>query len=275
MDKVKAIITDLDGTILPSRGEVSKATVHCLEQLGQQGIVRVIATGRTLFAAFRALPPDFPIDYLIFSSGAGIMQWKDKKIIDSNHLSLEETKEIADYLWNYNINFTIQREIPDNHHFYYTDMYPVHKDYAKRLEVFQEFGSQIDNSSEIASRSTQFLMILDPQHLNLIEKIRLDLSGYSVIRASSPYDYKAIWIEIYPKNVNKGSSVRRLTEELGIRLDECAGIGNDYNDIDFLNICGQSFVVANAPDKLKAGYKTVASDILEGFTEFVSKVIGE
>ena len=76
---MKAIITDLDGTILPQGENISTSTLHTLEQLGAEGIIRIIATGRTLFAARKFLPDNFPIDYLVFSSGAGIMRWRDKK----------------------------------------------------------------------------------------------------------------------------------------------------------------------------------------------------
>ena len=93
---MKAIITDLDGTILPQGENISPSTRHTLEQLGKEGIVRVIATGRTLFAARKFLPDDFPIDYLVFSSGAGIMRWEDKKILAAHHLQPEETRHIAE-----------------------------------------------------------------------------------------------------------------------------------------------------------------------------------
>ena len=146
---MKAIITDLDGTILPQGENISTSTLHTLEQLGAEGIIRIIATGRTLFAARKFLPDNFPIDYLVFSSGAGIMRWRDKKILAAHHLKPEEARYIADYLWNYNINFTIQQEIPDNHYFYYTDIYPRHTDYQRRVEKFQEFGTVIQQTSEI------------------------------------------------------------------------------------------------------------------------------
>ena len=272
---IKAIITDLDGTILPSGGEISPQTVRILEQAGQKGVVRIIATGRTLFAARKVLPDNFPIDYLIFSSGAGILQWPDKRLLHTQHIGTEEARKIARYLWDYNINFAIQREMPDNHHFYYTDMYPVHNDFSRRVSVFKEFGNPIGTAEEILSPVTQFLMILDNTHIRLLEQIRKELSAYTVIRTTSPYDYRAIWLEIFPKEVHKGHSCRLLAERLGILPEECAGIGNDYNDLDFLDICGESAVVGNAPETMRTRYKTVASDRAGGFTEFITGIFPE
>ncbi|WP_251621338.1 HAD-IIB family hydrolase [Odoribacter lunatus] len=269
---MKAIITDLDGTILPQGENISTATINTLKQLGNHHVFRIIATGRTLFAARKFLPDDFPIDYLIFSSGTGIMRWQDKKILVSHHISRKETQDIADYLWNYNINFTIQQEIPDNHYFYYTDIYPKHTDFQRRVEKFQEFGTIIQNSAEIKTAASQIILILHPEQIKLIEKIKKELPGYSVLRSTSPFDYKAIWLEIYPRGINKGYTCRELLRMLHLSGEECAGIGNDYNDTDFLDICAQSYVVANAPEQLKACYKSVASDRNNGFTECVSKI---
>lgn len=268
---MKAIITDLDGTILPQGENISDTTRHTLEQLGESGIVRIIATGRTLFAARKFLPDDFPIDYLVFSSGAGILRWADKKLLAAHHLNIEETRRIADYLWDYNINFTIQQEIPDNHYFYYTDIYPRHADYQRRVEKFQEFGSVLREPAGILTPATQVVLILDPMQIKLIEKIKADLSGFSVIRSTSPFDNQAVWVEIYPQGINKGSACTELLSLLSLSAQECAGLGNDYNDVDFLDICAQAYVVRNAPERLKSRYKSVASDRDDGFTEFVRK----
>jgi hydroxymethylpyrimidine pyrophosphatase-like HAD family hydrolase len=44
-------------------------------------------------------------------------------------------------------------------------------------------------------------------------------------------------------------------------LENICGLGNDYNDIDFLNITGKSFMVENAPEDLKKMYElTVSND---------------
>lgn len=268
----KAIISDLDGTILPHGGQISSATVKALEQAGEQGILRIIATGRNLFAARKVIPDTLPIDYLVFSSGAGIMRWNDKKIISAHHLSRQETVELAEYLWNYNINFTIQQEIPNNHHFYYTDLYPLHDDFRHRIETYRQFGTCIGTTGEIQTGATQLIMILDPIQLHLLEQVRNDLKNYSVIRSTSPVDNRAIWLEIFPQGIHKGSACASLLQGLSISPADCAGIGNDYNDVDFLDICGQAYLVANAPQRLKPHYKSVASDKDGGFTEFMNQL---
>lgn len=269
----KVIITDLDGTILPHKGAISAATLKSFRLAGEKGCLRIIATGRNLYSAKQVLPPNFPIDYLIFSSGAGVLRWKDQKMIFTKQLTEKEAREIANQLWDYRINFTIQREIPDNHLFYYTDLYPVHEDYKRRLACYAPFGSLIQTPEEIVGSATQFVIILDGSQLRLLEEMRQRLSAYSVVRSTSPLDNQAIWLEIFASGINKGNALAWLLKKWNLSFEHCAGLGNDYNDIDFLNRCKKAYLVANSPTNLHPHYKLVKKDQEEGFAEFVSQVL--
>ena len=77
----RAVFTDLDGTLLGSDQQLSPANHDVLEVLGQQGILRVVVTGRSLFSCRRVLDRSFPIDLLVTSSGAGIFSFPT----DNNH----------------------------------------------------------------------------------------------------------------------------------------------------------------------------------------------
>lgn len=270
---IKAFVTDLDGTLLPQGGSISPQNLRSLERSGQQGVVRIIATGRSLYAARKVLPEDFPIDYLVFSSGAGILRWQDQQLLYTRHLQPLENQEIATYLWDFHINFTVQKEIPDNHHFYYTEFFPLHEDYKHRLQTYQPFGTPLYAPDELQESATQFIMILDARQLRLLEQIRKELHRYSIVRSTSPVDNRAIWLEIFPQGVNKGNSCLHLFNELGISPCHTAGLGNDYNDVDFLDLCQQAFLVANAPVRLRPHYKSVASDRNNGFTEFIDQIL--
>ena len=96
-DKPKIVFTDLDGTLLNSSSQLSPRNRDMLYQLGEQNILRVVATGRSLFSARRVLTMDFPIDYLVFSTGAGIIDWKKqhilyKKNLTHNDMSVDHAK---------------------------------------------------------------------------------------------------------------------------------------------------------------------------------------
>lgn len=269
---VRAVITDLDGTILPRGGEISPRTVAALRDAGTGGCLRMVATGRNLYSVLQALPPDFPVDYVVFSSGAGAMRWSDRSLLYATHLEEQEARGIAGLLWDYGINFTVQREIPDNHLFYYTSLYPEHEDFRRRVEHYAPFGTCIASPEEIVGAATQFVVILDGRQLRLFDEMRRELSAYSVVRSTSPIDNRALWLEVFAPGVNKGMACSRILEEAGIPWSACAGIGNDYNDTDFLSRCGEAFVVGNAPWQLRERFRTVSENLELGFAEFMQRI---
>ena len=77
------VVTDLDGTLLDSASRLSDGNREALETLGRNGVVRAVATGRSLYSARLVMLEDFPVDYLAFSSGAGIVSWDDGRLLRS------------------------------------------------------------------------------------------------------------------------------------------------------------------------------------------------
>ena len=266
---VKAIIVDLDGTILPNREKhISPENTAALEEAARRGVVRIRATGRSPYSLHRVLPQGLPIDYMVFSSGAGIMRWRDKLVLHKQELSKDDTLRIAGILWRHDVNFTIQGHIPDNHYFVYRQVRRPVEDFRRRVEDYPGFSAPLSSFEEIHDGGTQFLAILEADQLPLFHELREQLSAYSVVRATSPVDKQAIWTEIFAPGVNKGSACQLLLERLGLSFQDCAGLGNDYNDVDFLSRCRFPFVVANAPEDLKRTFPCVAADKDNGLAEF-------
>ena len=81
MSAPKFLVFDLDGTLALPDGTFRQGDLETLRRLGEQRIPRTVATGRSPHAARKLMWPDFPIDYLIFSCGAGVQDWKTGEIL--------------------------------------------------------------------------------------------------------------------------------------------------------------------------------------------------
>ena len=266
----KMVITDLDGTLLNPQHQVSDIDFKSLKLLGERKIYRVIATGRSVFSLSKVIPPDFPIDYLIFSSGSGILNWNTKKILYVRSLKTDQVAAIANFLIKMNVDFMIQRPIPDNHYFVYHQTGNENPDFYHRIEIYMQFAQPLAGSPEEFGNAGQFLAIIE-KDVTIYEQIKNGLSQFNVFRSSSPLDGKSIWIEIFPKTVSKGSAAAWLCQRLGCHPTAVVGIGNDYNDIDLLNWTQHSFVVENAPYELKQKFEITDSNTHSGFTKAVQK----
>ena len=109
------VFTDLDGTLLRDDKTISDRDIGTLRELGRRGVIRVAATGRNYLSVGRVLPDDFPIDFLIFSTGAGVRRWEDKELLLKINLNRDEMSHIFDLFSRFNISFMVHQGVPDNH----------------------------------------------------------------------------------------------------------------------------------------------------------------
>lgn len=265
------MITDLDGTLLHSNGYFSPSNLATLEELGRRRILRIIATGRSLYSAYKVIPLSFPLDYLIFSSGAGILDWHSQQLLLAHHLSAQDIQQTLQVLIDRDIDFMLHKSIPENHYFWYHSSGRENPDFLQRFERYREFGLPWTSATAGLEKACQFVAI-DPQRdtQSEYETIRQKLPMLKVIRTTSPLDGKSTWIEIFPASVSKAIAGAWLAERYDIEHAASAALGNDYNDLDMLQWAAMSFVVENAPDDLKAHYRCVCSNNENGFSEAVN-----
>jgi len=261
--KTKIIFIDLDGTLLGTNRKVSERNFAALRKTGESGIIRVIATGRSLFSFRKVIPADFPIDYLIFSSGAGVMNWITKELIYEEHLTAEQTAFATDLLLAEEADFMIQAAIPDNHYFLYYGKGDGNPDFHSRIAIYEKYAELLKLPWK-AEKSSQLLAVLPKGKEGDYEMLKEKLPDLKVIRATSPLDGESAWIEIFPAHVSKGHTAQWLCDFLKIKQMHSLSIGNDYNDYDMLEWAAESFVVQNSPRELKEKYKVIPSNDVDG-----------
>jgi hypothetical protein len=265
-------IMDFDGTLLRSDRTIAAEDLEALRHLGEQGIVRTIATGRSLFS-FNSVPiSDLPIDFVIFSTGAGVLQYRGAKIVRKASLEPLEVNRASEVLKAHRLDFMIHRTIPANHMFGYYRTNHQNDDFDRRLELYSRHAAVLTETPNGFGRATQLLAIVAPRDgTTVLEAIRNELFDFNVIQTTSPLDGKSTWIEIFPATVSKSQTAAWLAEELQIEKPKIVSIGNDYNDLDLLEWTASSYVVDNAPAVFKNRFTTVASNNNCGVAEAAQK----
>ncbi|MDH3884576.1 MAG: HAD family hydrolase [Desulfobacterales bacterium] len=265
-------VCDFDGTLLRSDRSFSNADLEALRQLDEFGIVRVIATGRSIYSLNTVSISELPMDFIIFSSGAGVTQHPGGHIIRNVSLEADEVSRAIAILQAGDLDFMVHRPIPDNHVFGYFESSFANADFKRRVDLYSQFAFPLDDVSDGFGTATQLLAILPPAgSLQVLETLRKQLPGFNIIQTTSPLDGQSIWIEIFPATVSKGLTVAWLTSEFDIDPGRTLSIGNDYNDLDLLEWTASSFVVENAPDDLKERFPVVASNNESGVAEAIQR----
>jgi len=271
---MKMLITDLDGTLLNNENGVSEQDFDTLVQLGRKNILRVIATGRSYYSVQKVLPPDSPIDFIILSSGIGIMDWQSKQLIATHTIDEKRIKRTIPLLQKNQIDFMLHAPLPDNHYFVYFKNSHTNKDFNRRLELYEKFAKPLQNASSINDAASQFVCVF-PEHEHFPKDLNTEITGLNLVRATSPLDHKSNWYELYPAQVSKAKAAGFLANKFGIDSKDAVALGNDYNDWDLLDWAGSPFVVKNAPEELKSIYPVTLSNNQSALSQVVKHALRE
>ena len=272
---VGLFITDLDGTLFRSDRRAADTDLETLRALGKKGIIRAIATGRSLYSFKKAVGDTLPVDYVIFSTGAGILQYPQGPLLRKTNLEPDTVKCTMQILLDTDLDLMVHRPVPDNHKFAFWGDKDGNPDFAKRIELYKEFCQPLDPHDGF-NEAAQFLAIVtEPDVQQTIDQLRTRLPELNIVRTTSPLDGKSTWIEFFHKNVSKSQAAAWLANRLKIPVDLTLSVGNDYNDTDLLEWAGNCYVVENAPEDLKKKFPAVASNNECGVTEAVNRWLKE
>jgi Cof subfamily protein (haloacid dehalogenase superfamily) len=275
MSEVRMVITDLDGTLLQKDHTISKRDNKTLEKLGRLGVCRVAATGRNLFKVRQVLSVKSPFDYVILSSGAGIMEWKSQKLIRAISIPADETGKIIRFLIDNGQNIKVSRELPDNHNFAWWQSYEC-PELKRYIEHHTQFGEGVVVDPEkpfVASQILLFFPKTSEKFEYYREMLLNEFPDLSIIRTTSPIDPDFTWMEIFPQGVSKARGIEEICRITGISRENTLSIGNDYNDLEMLEFTKHSYVVDNAPEDLKLKYLISLGHHQDGFSHAVNKHI--
>jgi HAD superfamily hydrolase (TIGR01484 family) len=264
--------TDLDGTLLRSDRTFAKEDLNALDRLGNAGIVRVLATGRSLYS-LSALPLDaLPVDYVLFSSGAGVVEHPRGRILRKLSLQPKEVERAYRALLNLGLDFMIHEPIPENHRFVYVAANYTNADFERRISLYQDFALPLKDSLQMFQPASQLLAVVPRERaVSALAGVRGQIRNLNVIRTTSPLDGQSTWIEIFPANVSKSRTAAWLAAELGIHRRNTASVGNDYNDQDLLEWSATGFAVANSPQEFRDRFATVASNDRGGVAQAIQQ----
>lgn len=272
--KLKLVATDLDGTFLKNDKSISKENLDTLKSLGEMGILRVVATGRNLQKTQEVIANHVPFDYIVFSSGAGVYDWKYKKLLFYQNLNKSVVRQLSDYLVDRDLNFHLFKPVPENFKCWYFRGSVPCSEFERYFDYHQSYSEEFLVNQNLDSEACQFLVVFpnDPDRFHsLKDEIQKNFPEVKVVRTSSPLETDYIWMEIFHHSVSKGNGVRYLCDWLKIEHEYTLGIGNDFNDMDLLEFTNFSYIVENGPQELKGLFLPARSNEESAFARAVGE----
>lgn len=258
---IKLIASDLDGTLLTDKKEISRYTRETLLYAIKNGCQFIPATGR----AFSSVPEDvktFPgVRYVITSNGAAVYSSMEQKSIyrcgmDRESveavLCLDRHKRVAMEVFIEGVPYAQDDYIKDPAFFGAT---PFGVEYIKRTRnsVSDIYAFARENQNRLDSMS---FSSADPE---IKESIKSQLSKINNIYITSSVPHL---LETGHINAGKGNTLKWIMNKLCISSEDAMAFGDADNDIPMLQSVRYGIAMANGSDDCKkaASYITESNE---------------
>ena len=261
---IRLVAVDMDGTLLNSKKELPKENRNTIEKYAKVGIIFAFCTGRVM-NEIELISDELPgVKYAITCNGSLVYDISDRahyKLIFGDTISMEQVRELYAFIEKFDVNmmFEIQadgvvyasKECIDN-----PDKYGVGyiRELIKKTRVpVEDIKQYIYERKEDVGKLNIFFPDGETRY-KILEQIKVLDYDFAY---SEPTN-----IDINKKGSDKGKGLKMLMENLGIQPDEVMAIGDNFNDLEFLQATPNSVVMANAPEEVKAyaKYVTLSND---------------
>ena len=252
---IRLIASDVDGTLLNSRGEITAESVAAIHAAQEKGIIFAICSGRFPENVYVRMRPYGIVCPIIGVNGCHITD-ENLHTIHTASMSPQAAKAVMDTLFQAKADFFMF-----NHHSICTsdENLPHHSEITRPDDIlslgFRYYHGRQEMLSCVEMPVEKYYICEgrkgDPlwQKLERIPGITLTQSGDNNI-------------EVIPAGVDKATGVIALAQHYGIPLSQVMTLGDHENDIPMLACAGYGVAMGNgtASAKQAARYTTRSND---------------
>jgi Cof subfamily protein (haloacid dehalogenase superfamily) len=262
--RVRALISDVDGTLVTEDKAVTAATRTAVAALRERGIAFSVISSRPP-RGLRMLVEPLGLTAPMGGFNGAILAMPDLSVIAEDlvqpsiaRLAIEMLEEKRVQVWVFSEKDWIVR---DSH-----APYVEHEQHTVKFAptVVADFDGVLNTAAKIVGVSE------DPELLVQCEShLRAMLGEDATVVCSQPY-----YLDITSAGANKGTAFSNLAELLGIPPAEIAVIGDGSNDVAMFARSGLSIAMGNAsPEVQRAADFVTKSNREDGFAAAVHQFI--
>ncbi len=245
-------ITDLDGTLLNSKAELSQVSSVLIEKIIKSGALFSIATARThatVMNMFRDVPLNCPI---VLMNGVTVYSPKEKEIVISHSINEVTAKKIMNIYDKYNqhplLYFKTKTTPLDILYRELTNDYQ--RAYVNKRNNFDEKKFyQIHSPADFSGNNLLYMTSLDSYDaLKDIHKEICEIEDVCSVFYRDNYT-DLYFLETFSKSASKALSALEVKRLIG--ADKIVAFGDNLNDIPLFEVADECYAVEGASEELK------------------------
>jgi Cof subfamily protein (haloacid dehalogenase superfamily) len=262
-NRIKVIVSDLDGTLLDSNHRISEYSKSVFRKLHEENYLIIVATGRHHLDAMPIVESIGIPYYLVTSNGARIHS-PSKELLFSIDMQSESIKSVLSLDIDPDITTVLFKE----------NVWQTNK-LNEKLNSFQpelNYIPELVNFNTVEDLSAIKMFFTHERHSKLIELRDQILDKYSDFFShafSLPH-----CLEFMDISVDKSVAISKILEMEKLNFHETISFGDGYNDEKMLVSTAKGLLMRNAPDSLKnklAHLEVIASNENDGVARYLSE----
>lgn len=265
-------ISDLDGTLLDSSGELPEKTAAELNSLIDRGLHFTFATARTIYSA-GAITAVLNIDTpCILMNGVCIYDLKKREYISVEAIPRELSDKIASFYKEHGVECFMFRISGQKLTTYYTELTERvmasfaedrQKKYGKPFVQCRDFREVTEGDAVYFTSTSSYESLLPVR--NAVKEVEgLDCAFYEDTYTGKWY------LEVFSSEASKANGIKKLRKLYGYEKVVC--FGDNLNDLAMFEQSDVKIAVENARDEVKSAADIIiSSNDNNGVAEYLKR----
>jgi len=268
---IRAVFTDVDGTLLNAERQLSARTIHAIRAIAEKATV-VLASSR-MPAAMRHLQAELNIGQhplICYNGGYVIAGGQNGTVFASHTIPLDVCSGIVEQ----------GNALPIHISLYHADDW-----YAKSPDQWTEREERI---TKAAAQYRPFDEVLQGWERSRVGAHKIMCMGeaghiakfYDWLMASYGarihiYKSRPTYLELATKEVSKATGMHLLLGKVGVAVKDAMAFGDNYNDVEMLREAGIGVAVGNAvQEAIEAANEITATGKEDGVAQSLERHFG-
>lgn len=260
MQKIKAIISDFDGTLVNKEGKYSLKTKELIAKVQSLGVKFSIATGRLYSDEVRKIEEELNIKGVhIFHGGGKIYDTEKNKSLFLQPISSSSILDISKYLIENRVYFALETE---------SEIFM-----SPEIKKVEYLRSVIVNRIDKYNWKDGVLKLLIFARLNFFKEEQLDFHIKNIQKISQDieiikFNFEGNFgVDITSEKATKHTAILEYCKLLGLKPENVVGIGDGYNDYHLFTASGFKIAMGNSPKELREIADLIVPTVDEGGME--------
>jgi Cof subfamily protein (haloacid dehalogenase superfamily) len=247
----KIIATDLDGTIIPFDGHISKRTIDVFTKANDLGIHIFFITGRPP-RWMNEVREAFSFGTGVCGNGAVIYDFHKNEILEEWLISVEDLTKATHALRSSMPSAVFAVENHDGFH--------REQKYLARWDLGIDDAGSAQIEEHFDQPAMKFLVRSVNHELSSDEMLKIAQKELKGVATATHSNSSESLLEISAIGVSKGETLAKLAQRLDISSADVITFGDNPNDISMLEWSGRSYAMATAHPDAQTAAKSIAPE---------------